>query len=84
MAYEVILNRSPVYRILLEQYMDGVYIDVFDSADSKNSVRDYFQPDFLIALKQCESEYGLTALSFSYVPDEHIHGDYDGIAESST
>jgi hypothetical protein len=73
MAYEAILGRPGLHRVLLEQYSEGVYLDVFESPGSESPCRDYFQPDLLIALKMCEEDYGLRASDFRIVPDERRH-----------
>lgn len=73
MAYQAILARPGVYRILIEQYPEGVYVDIFETATSQAPEQDHFQPDFLIALKQCERLYNVSAAGFSLVPDERRH-----------
>jgi hypothetical protein len=73
MAYEIILNRSGVYRLLLEEYPEGVYMYAFKDADSPGPAVDYLQPDLAIAMDACKEDYGVTLSDWRVVPDEGWH-----------
>jgi len=44
MAYEAIVGRPGVYRVFLEERAEGVYINVFDSANAKEPYKDWLAP----------------------------------------
>ncbi len=73
MAYEVILNRPAVYRILLEPRAEGMYVNVFDSPNSPGPSRDMLQDDLAMAKRACEQEYGVDPTAWREVPDEPWH-----------
>jgi hypothetical protein len=74
MAYEVIAKRPGAYRILLEQYSEGVYMYVFEASSSKHYDRDHLLDDFEMAMRLCEREYGVKPCEWTNVPDQHWHG----------
>jgi len=73
MAFEVILNRPGVYRILLEESQEGTYVNVFDSPESKGPYLDYLQDDLEMAKRACREMYGVAEREWRQVPDEHWH-----------
>ena len=73
MALEVILDQPQVYRILLECYPEGVFVNVFDSKDSSGPVQDHYQPDLKIAKQFCEDTFFVSSSAWREVPDEQWH-----------
>ena len=73
MAYQVILNKTGLYRILLECYPEGVFVNIFDSAFSMGPVQDHYQPDLALAKTFCEETLGVDCSSWVEVPNETWH-----------
>lgn len=73
MAYQVILNRPGVYRILLEVRAEGTYVNVFESEGARGPYRDWLQDDLEMAMRACEQDFGVTRDQWQEVPDEPWH-----------
>lgn len=73
MAYEVILNKPGVYRILLEEYPEGVYINVFETSSSPGPYIDWLQDDLEMAKRVCREDYGVSDEQWLPAPDERWH-----------
>jgi hypothetical protein len=74
MAYEVILNRPGVYRILLEEQPEGTYVNVFDSPNSPGPCRDILQDDLAMAKLACKLDYSVEESQWREVENEDLHG----------
>lgn len=75
MAFEVILNRPDVYRILLEPRAEGCYVNVFATQADEGPYRDMLQDDLEVAMRQCQREYEVFPNDWRVVPNEPIHFD---------
>ncbi len=73
MAYEVIPNRQGVYRILLECYPEGVFVNIFLVDSRLDPDQDYYQPDLPLAKRFCLEMYGVDEAAWYEVPDEVWH-----------
>lgn len=73
MAYEVILNRPGAHRILLEEYPEGTYVNVFESSTSRAPYQDYLQSDLKMAMHACKLDFGVQESDWREVPDEGWH-----------
>jgi hypothetical protein len=73
MAYQVILSRPGVYRILLEERAEGVYVNVFETATSRGPEWDWLQDDLDMAMRSCERRYGVSRDQWVKVPHEGWH-----------
>jgi len=74
MAYEVIVNKPGLYRILLEEYPEGVYIYIFESPNGPGPEKDYLEHDLESAKRICKMEYGIEEHEWREVPNENMHG----------
>lgn len=75
MAYEVILNRDNVHRILLEPRAEGCYVNVFQAPGDEYPFRDMLQDDLEMAMRDCQQDYGVSPEAWRVVPNEPIHFD---------
>ncbi len=73
MALEVVLNKPGVYRILLEESMEGTYVNVFDSPDARGPCRDQLQDNVDMAKCACRQDYGVKDADWREAPDERWH-----------
>lgn len=73
MAYQVMLNRPGLHRILLEERSEGVYVNIFEHATSNGPCLDYLQDDLAMAIRMCERNYGVAPDQWQSVPDEQWH-----------
>ncbi len=73
MAFQVLLKKPGVYRILLECYPEGVFVNVFDSVDSPGPVQDHYQPDLVLAKRFCKETFDVDSSAWTEVPDEVWH-----------
>lgn len=74
MALEAVINRDGTYRVILEEYPEGVYVLVYDSADSHWPCQDHLQDDWRIAKLAAFEDYGITEGMWKSVPDTHFNG----------
>ena len=73
MAFETILNRPGVYRLLLEPRVEGVYVNVFTASGECSN--DWLQSDLEMAMRQCEQEFNVAKSEWVEVPNEPLHFD---------
>ncbi|VTS06497.1 hypothetical protein [Tuwongella immobilis] len=73
MAFEVILNQPNRYRVLLECYPEGVFVNLFEMEDSPRPIQDPFQPDLALAKQFCEDRFGIPLDAWVEIPDEEWH-----------
>ncbi len=68
MAYEAIPNRPGVYRVVLEESPEDVYIFVFQRPDSPFPERDHLQDDLEMAMSACEEDFGIDRGVWCLIP----------------
>ncbi len=72
MALEAILNRQGIYKVVLQERPEGIYIFVFDRPESRVSLRDHLQDNWEIA-KRCASEdHGVTEDMWREIPETDL------------
>lgn len=78
MALEAIIKQKNAYRIVLEEYPEGVYVLVYDSADASNDgpCQDHLQDNWGIAKLQAREDYGITEDQWKEVPDTFFNGKW--------
>ncbi len=69
MAFEAIISRKGIHRVVLESYPEGVYVFVFEGEHSRFPERDYLQDDVEMAMRMCESDFGIARREWDEVPD---------------
>lgn len=73
MAFQVLLNRDGVHRILLEPRIEGVYVNVFSLPGFADT--DILQADLAMAMRDCKQRFGVESGDWQVVPNEPIHFD---------
>ena len=73
MAYEAIPNRPRAYRVFLEERSEGVYINVFESAEAEEPYIDWLAPHLQGAKLKGREEYGIQEDDWKEVPNEPWH-----------
>ena len=76
MALEAIVNLEGVYRVILEQYAEGVYVLVYDTPELSNEspCEDHLQNDWNMAKLAALQDYGVTDDLWREIPDTGIMG----------
>jgi len=74
MALEATLNREGIYRVVLEEYPEGVYVLVYDTAESEWPWEDHLQDDWAMAKRAVSEDYGITADMLREIPDTRFNG----------
>jgi hypothetical protein len=74
MALEAIVNRQGVYRVVLEQYPEGVYVLVFDTAEARWPCEDHLQSDWAMAKRAAAQDYAITEDRWKEIPDTRFNG----------
>jgi hypothetical protein len=75
MALEAIINRQGVYRVVLEEYSEGVYVLVYDSPDApKGPCEDHLQNDWPMAKRAAFQDYGIADHQWKEIPDTNVMG----------
>jgi hypothetical protein len=69
MAYEALIRRADVYRIVLEEYAEGTYVFVFYKSESPWPEEDHLQDNLEIAMRTCEHDYGVPREAWKKIPD---------------
>lgn len=72
MALQAIVQRQGVHRVVLEQYPEGVYLLVFDAAESKWPCRDNLQNDWAMAKRAASQDYAVAENMWQEVPDTGV------------
>lgn len=73
MPYEAMPARPGVYRVFLEERDEGVYINVFDSPESKEPYIDWLAPHLEGAKLKGKQEYGIEEHQWIHVSNEPWH-----------
>ena len=69
LAFEAIVNRGGVHKIVLQERPEGFYVFSFPGPENKNSLRDDLQDDLAMA-KICSAElYGTSDDLWRQIPD---------------
>jgi hypothetical protein len=74
MAYKVELRRPHLYAIILEEYPEGVYVNVLYGEEPNAGGEDWLYSNLEEALDFCERIYGIPRDQWQIVPDPHWHG----------
>ncbi|MBX3362564.1 MAG: hypothetical protein KF912_13530 [Phycisphaeraceae bacterium] len=75
MALEAIINREGIYRIVLEEYTEGVYVLVYDSPQApRGPCKDHLQDDWEMAKIAALEDYGITEDQWKEAPDTRFRG----------
>ncbi|MBL9092771.1 MAG: hypothetical protein JNL96_16245 [Planctomycetaceae bacterium] len=74
MALQAIVDRERVYRVVLEEYAEGVYVLVFDTASAEWPCEDHLQNDWPMARRAALHDYGITDDQWREVPDTKFNG----------
>ena len=69
MAYEALIQRPDLDRIVLEEHFEGTYIFVFRQAGSARPDEDQLQDDVEMAMRVCEEDYGVTRDRWNEIPN---------------
>ena len=69
MAYEALVRRVDLHRIVLEEHAEGTYIFVFRKPDSPWPEEDYLQDNTEIAMRACERNYGVPRDAWKEIPN---------------
>ncbi|MCH8152708.1 MAG: hypothetical protein IH830_10100 [Planctomycetes bacterium] len=70
MAYIAIMNRENLYKILLHERNEGVYVYVFESADSPYPEQDHLQDSLEQAMRFSERYFEVPRDLWEEVPDD--------------
>jgi hypothetical protein len=73
MAFEAIVSRVGVYRVFLEERAEGVYVNVFDSQDALEPIKDWLAPHLDGAKLVGKEEYDIQEGDWRQVPNEPWH-----------
>ena len=74
MALEAIVNRDGVFRVVLEQYPEGVYVLVFDTPKARSPREDHLQNDWATGRRAALQDYGVTEDMWKEIPDTRFNG----------
>ena len=74
MALEAIVNRKDTYRIVLEEYPEGVYVLVYDAPESQWPCQDHLQNDWAMAKRAALQDYGITEDRWTEIPNTRFNG----------
>jgi hypothetical protein len=76
MALEAIVDRKGAYRVVLEEYPEGVYVLVYDTAAAADDgpCQDHLQDDWQIAKRQALDDFGVTEDQWTEIPDTFFNG----------
>jgi hypothetical protein len=69
MAFEAIVNRGGVHKVVLQERPEGVYVYAFPGPENRRLLSDHLQDDLAMA-KSCSADlYGTTEDMWREVPD---------------
>jgi hypothetical protein len=74
MALEAILNLPGAYRVVLEEYPEGVYFLVFETPESEGPCIDNLQDNWGMAKMQGKEDFGIAKEAYHEIPDTHFNG----------
>lgn len=75
MALEAIICKPGIYRVVLEEYPEGIYVLVYEHPhDADDSPReDYLQDNWEIAKAAAFEDYGITEDQWKQIPDTRFN-----------
>jgi len=78
MALEAIINQKDAYRIVLEEYPEGVYVLVYDSPEAAvdGPCQDHLQDNWDIAKRQAREDFGVADDQWKEIPDTFFNGKW--------
>ena len=78
MALEAIINDNNVYRVVLEEYPEGVYVLIYDSADvgSESPCEDHLQDNWEIAKLSAQRRFNISDDQWREIPDTCFNGKW--------
>ncbi len=68
-AYEALIRRDDVHRIVLEEHAEGTYIFVFRTPGSSHPDEDHLQDDVAMAMRACEDDYDVPRHLWKEIPN---------------
>jgi len=74
MALEAIVCRGNAFRVVLEEYPEGVYLLVFGTCDEQSPSEDHLQDDWAMAKRAALQDYGITEDMWKEIPDTRFNG----------
>ena len=74
MALERIITKPGAYRVVLEEYPEGVYVLVYETPESQWPYRDHLQDDWPMAKRAALQDYGITEEMWKEIPDTKFNG----------
>ena len=74
MALQAIIQREGVHRVILEEYPEGVYVLVYDTAEAVAPCQDHLQDNWQIAKRAAREDYGIEDWMWNEVPDTRFNG----------
>jgi len=76
MALQAIINRPGAYRVVLEEYPEGVYVLVYESADDdeRSPCQDHLQNDWAMAKRAALHDFGIDDDQWTEIPDTRFNG----------
>jgi hypothetical protein len=74
MAYIAELRRPNLYAVVLEEYPEGVYVNVLYGEEADAGGEDWLYDSLDQAKEFCQREYGITRDQWKVIPDPHWHG----------
>jgi hypothetical protein len=74
MALEARVNQEGVFRVVLEEYPEGVYLLVFDGPQAQWPCEDHLQRDWAMAKRAALQDYGITDEMWKEIPDTRFNG----------
>jgi hypothetical protein len=72
MALEARIGRAGADRVVLEEYPEGIYVFVFEQADSPHPYRDYLQDTWDQAKGFCKRKYGIAESVWTEISDPRL------------
>ncbi len=74
MAYIAELRRPNLYAVVLEEYPEGVYVNVLYGEEPDAGGDDWLYDSLDQAMEVCERKYGITRDQWKVIPDPQWHG----------
>jgi hypothetical protein len=74
MAYIAELRWPNLYAVVLEEYPEGVYVNVLYGEEPDAGGEDWLYDSLDQAMEFCERKYGITRDQWKVIPDPQWHG----------
>ena len=72
MALEAIVNRNGVYKVVLQERPEGIYVFAFPGVENSLSLRDDLQDDWAMAKRCSARRYGTTEDMWREIPETDL------------